>query len=89
MCDKILYNNKMLLYNIHTVKHIYISFSSIVGIQLHWVQLHVSALYTGHRQVVLELVKELYIMCGVFWGCGGGAARSRCYSGGWNDLGHL
>ena len=29
---------------IHTVEHNYISPSSKVGIQLHWVQLHVSAL---------------------------------------------
>jgi len=27
--------------------------SGIVGIQPHWVQIHVSALYVGHRQVVL------------------------------------
>ena len=35
---------------VHTVEHNYMSISSIVGIQLHSVQLHVSALYVGHRQ---------------------------------------
>ena len=34
----------MLLCIIHRVKHNYISISSILGIQLHWVQLHVSVL---------------------------------------------
>ena len=43
---------QILLCNIHKVKHNSISISSIVGIQLQWVQLHVSALYTGHLQVV-------------------------------------
>ena len=40
---------------VHTVKHNYeyISIRSLVGIQLHWVHLHVSALYVGHHQVVL------------------------------------
>ena len=40
---------------IHTVEHNYISISSVVGIELHvhWVQLHVSALYFGHRQFAL------------------------------------
>ena len=36
---------------------LYLTMSSTLGIQL-----HVSALYTGHRQVVLKLIKELYKM---------------------------
>ena len=39
---------KFYVLRIYIVKHNYISISSIVGIQL-----HVSALYVGHRQVVL------------------------------------
>jgi len=30
------------------------------NIQLHWVQLHVSAVCIGHHQVVLRLVEQLY-----------------------------
>jgi len=37
----------------HTVEHNYISPSSTVGIRLHWVQLHVSALYVGNLQIVI------------------------------------
>ena len=51
--------------------------------QLHWVQLHVSALVIGHHQVVLRLIEQLYNKQGirwVFWG--GGGTRSRlCNSG--------
>ena len=38
---------------VYIVKNNDIGISNIVGIQLHWVQLHVSALYTGHIEVVL------------------------------------
>ena len=31
------------------------------------VQLHVSALYVGHLQVVIQLTEQLYKMCGVFF----------------------
>ena len=41
-------NNKEFLCITHTVEHNYISPSSTVGIQL-----HVSALYVGHLQVVI------------------------------------
>jgi len=41
-------SNKELLCIIHAVEHNYISPSSTVGIQL-----HVSALYVGHLQVVI------------------------------------
>ena len=41
-------NNKEFLCIKHTVEHNYISPSSTVGIQL-----HVSALYVGHLQVVI------------------------------------
>ena len=41
-------DNKEFLCVTHTVEHNYISLSSIVGIQL-----HVSALYVGHLQVVI------------------------------------
>jgi len=41
-------NNKQILCITHTVEHNYISLSSTVGIQL-----HVSALYVGHLQVVI------------------------------------
>jgi len=52
---------------LYTVEHNYISPSSTVGIQL-----HVSALYVGHLQVVLWLTEQLYKMCGVFFeGIGG------------------
>jgi len=45
--------------------------SSAVGIQL-----HVSALYVGHLQVVMLLTEQLYKMCGVFFGDGvGGRER--------------
>jgi len=40
--------NKEFLCITHTVEHNYISLSSTVGIQL-----HVSALYVGHLQVVI------------------------------------
>jgi hypothetical protein len=46
----------------NTVEHNYISPSSTVGIQL-----HVSALYVGHLQVVIQLTEQLYKMCGVFF----------------------
>ena len=45
----------------HTVEHNYISLSSTVGIQL-----HVSFLYVGHLQVVIQLKEQLYKMCGVY-----------------------
>ena len=45
-----------------------------MGTQLHWVQLHVSALYVGHRQVVLLTCRAIiqYVRCilGVWWGVG-------------------
>jgi hypothetical protein len=44
----------------NTVEHNYISSSNKVGIQL-----HVSALYVGHLQVVIWLSEQLYKMCGV------------------------
>ena len=71
----------------HTVEHNYISPSSTVGIQL-----HVSALYVGHLQVVIKLTQQLYKMCGVFFeGIGGwvGGPRSRCFISGYRDLGLL
>ena len=46
----------------HTVEHNYISPSSTVGIQL-----HVSALYVGHLEIVIKLTEQLYKMCGVFF----------------------
>jgi len=46
----------------HIVEHNSISPGSTVGIQL-----HVSALYVGHLQVVIELTEQLYKMCGVFF----------------------
>ena len=52
MFENSISGNKLLCI-IHTVEHNYFSVSSIVGIQLHWVQLHVLALYVGHRHVVL------------------------------------
>jgi len=33
---------------------------SMSNIQLHWVQLHVSALCIGHHQIVRRLVEQLY-----------------------------
>jgi len=54
----------------HTVEHNYISPCSTVGIQL-----HVSALYVGHLQVVILLTQQLQKICGIFsqyWGLGGG-----------------
>ena len=56
-------------YSIICIKHmfrtqLYLTMSSTLGIQL-----HVSALYTGHRQVVLKLIKELYK---IRVGCPGG-----------------
>ena len=36
--------------------------SCILGIQL-----HISALYIGHCQVVLKLIKQQYDMCGAPW----------------------
>ena len=45
---KYLLFNKEFLYIAHTVEHNYISPSSTVGIQL-----HVSAVYVGHLQVVI------------------------------------
>ena len=62
----------------HTVEHNYISPSSTVGIQL-----HVSAVYVGHLQVVIKLTEQLYKMCGV------GGMRSRCFISGYHDLGLL
>ena len=47
-CDQTCSNNKELLCITHTDEHKYISPSSTVGIQL-----HVSALYVGHLQVVI------------------------------------
>jgi len=37
----------------HTVEHNYISRTSTVGIRLHRVQIHDSALHVGHLQVVI------------------------------------
>jgi hypothetical protein len=45
---KALFMNKEFLFITHTVEHNYISPSSTIGIQL-----HVSALYVGHLQVVI------------------------------------
>jgi len=56
-----------MLCNTHTVEHNYILPSSTVGIQL-----HVSALYVGHLQVVILLTEQLYEMCGGFFGNGWG-----------------
>jgi len=46
---------------------------SMSNLQLHWVELHVSALCFGHHQVVHRLVEELYNMGGILesvWGGG-------------------
>jgi len=64
--------NKEFLCITHTVEHNYISPSSTVGIQL-----HVSALYVGHLQVVIWLTEQLYKMCEVFFGGIGGWVRGR------------
>ena len=53
-------NNFCVLHN--EVEHNSISPSSTLGLQL-----HVSALYVGHLQVVIELSEQLYKMCGVFF----------------------
>ena len=53
-------NNFCILHN--TVEHNCISSSSTLGLQL-----HVSALYVGHLQVVTWLSEQLYKMCGVFF----------------------
>jgi len=61
------FNNKEFSCITHTVEHKYISPSSTVEIQL-----HVSAQYVGHLQVVFYLADRLYKMCGVFFeGIGG------------------
>ena len=57
-----IYNNKEFLCITHKVEHYYISPSSTVGIQL-----HVSALFVGHLQVVISLTKQLYKMYAVFF----------------------
>ena len=63
----------------HMVRtQLYFTMSSILGIQL-----RVSALYIGHRQVVLKLIKELYKMR---VGCPGGNEISS-YNSGWHGLG--
>jgi len=49
------------------------------NIQLHWVQLRVSALCIGHHQVVLRLVEELYNKRGIL---GGGGTRCGRWRGG-------
>jgi len=80
-------HNKEFLCVTHTVEHNYISPSSTVGIQL-----HVSALYVGHLQVVIKLTEQLNKMCGVFFeGIGGWVrgTRSRCFNSGYRDLGLL
>ena len=49
-----------------------------MGIRLHCVPLHVSALYVGHLQVVIKLAEQLHKMCGVFFlGYWGGGSRER------------
>ena len=51
---------------LHVVEYNYILPSSTVRIQL-----HVSAVYVGRRQVEIQLTDQLYKMCGVFvWGLG-------------------
>ena len=52
------HNNKEFLCITHTVEHNCISPSSTAGIQL-----HVSALYVGHLQAVVQLTEQLYKMC--------------------------
>jgi hypothetical protein len=42
------------------------------NLQLHWVQLHVSALCIGHHQVVHRLVEQLYNKRGILERVGGG-----------------
>ena len=80
------FNNKEFLCITLTVEHNYISPSSTVGIQL-----HVSALYVGHLQVVIYLTEQIYKICGVFfYGIGWvGGTRSRCVNSGYHDLGLL
>ena len=69
----IILKNVWVLHN--TVEHNYISPSSTLGLQL-----HVSALYVGHLQVVTWLSEQLYKMCGVFfWGIGGWVEETRCH----------
>ena len=46
--------------------------------QLHWVQLHVSALGAGHHRVVVRLIEQLYNEQGILggvWSCGGTKSR--------------
>ena len=52
---------------------------SVSSIQLHCVQLHVSALCIGHHQAVLGLVEQLYNKQGIL---GGGGTRSHLYNSG-------
>jgi len=62
----------------HTYSHNTTIFS-MSNIQLHWVQLHVSALCIDHQQVVLGLVEQLYNKRGILGGVGGGGTRSIVY----------
>jgi hypothetical protein len=59
-CVASITKNFCVLHN--TVEHNYISSSSTL-----WLQLHVSALYVGHLQVVTWLSEQLYKMWGVFF----------------------
>jgi len=55
---------------------------------LHWV--HVLALSTGHHQVVLRLIEQLYNKQGIWgWLWGGGGTRSRLCNRGWHSLKHF
>ena len=55
--------------------------------QLHWLQLHVSALGIGHHQVVLRLIEQLYNKQGILGGVGVvGGTRSRLCDRGWHNL---
>jgi len=60
---------------------------SVSNTQLHWLQLHVSALCIGHQQAVLRLVEQLYNKGGVLGGVRGGGMRSHLYNSAWHNLG--
>ena len=70
----------------YTYSHITTIFS-MSNTQLHWVQLHFSALCIDHHQVVLGLVEQLYSKWGILGAVGGGGTRSCLYNGGWRKLG--
>ena len=65
-----MWDDKEVLCITHTVEHNYISPSSTLGIQL-----HVSALYVGHLQVVIltyrAAIQDVWGVLLGYWGLGG------------------